>query len=577
MESDETILKITLLNAIKYKGKANAKSTLGAVIQSNPQYYKSRIQETRAKIEETVEFVNNLTLKQQEAQLMKIDPQSLQPKEKKKKEISLELSNLNRFDEVALRLAPYPSGPLHIGNCRMVVLNDYLARKYNGKLYLFFDDTIGSKTKLIDPEAYDSIPEGLEFLNVKIHKTYYKSDRLDIFYKYCVQILRKEKAYVCDCDGTKWRQTYKEEKKACPCRSLSLEENLSRWEKMLDGTYPEQGAAVRLKTEMDAPDPAIRDPVMLRISEREHPRVGTKYRVWPLLEFSWGIDDHELKISHIIRGKDLRKEGILEERIWDIFNWKKPTINLYGRMKLKDLQLSKSSSAEKIRLGEYENWSDPRTWTLQSLERRGIKAEAIKQALLEVGMSPVDVTFSPSQIYSVNRSMIDAEAGRFFLTIDPIVTTIKGVPEVLETSHPLIHPEFPERGTRSIEVPVTNRQIEVYIPQDDIADIKKGTLIRLKDLVNITLESVTRKKAIAKYHSVDLEEARQAKASMIQWVPVKSAIQAKILRPDGSYLTGLAEPEILGTKPGQIIQFERYAFCRVESINDSVELIWTHR
>ncbi|MHA2167474.1 MAG: glutamate--tRNA ligase family protein, partial [Candidatus Hodarchaeales archaeon] len=370
MESDETILKITLLNAIKYKGKANAKSTLGAVIQSNPQYYKSRIQETRAKIEETVEFVNNLTLKQQEAQLMKIDPQSLQPKEKKKKEISLELSNLNRFDEVALRLAPYPSGPLHIGNCRMVVLNDYLARKYNGKLYLFFDDTIGSKTKLIDPEAYDSIPEGLEFLNVKIHKTYYKSDRLDIFYKYCVQILRKEKAYVCDCDGTKWRQTYKEEKKACPCRSLSLEENLSRWEKMLDGTYPEQGAAVRLKTEMDAPDPAIRDPVMLRISEREHPRVGTKYRVWPLLEFSWGIDDHELKISHIIRGKDLRKEGILEERIWDIFNWKKPTINLYGRMKLKDLQLSKSSSAEKIRLGEYENWSDPRTWTLQSLERR---------------------------------------------------------------------------------------------------------------------------------------------------------------------------------------------------------------
>ncbi|MHA2347202.1 MAG: glutamate--tRNA ligase [Candidatus Hodarchaeales archaeon] len=577
MENDETILKITLLNAIKYKGKANAKSTLGAVIQSNPQYYKSRIQETRAKIESAVESVNNLSLSEQEAQLLKIDPQSLVPKEKKKKEINLELSNLDRFKEVALRLAPYPSGPLHIGNSRMVVLNDYLAKKYNGKLYLFFDDTIGSKTKIIDPEAYDSIPEGLSFLNVDIHKTYYKSDRLDLFYKYCVQILEKKKAYVCDCDGTKWRQTFKEEKKACPCRSLSLEENLSRWEKMLDGTYPEQGAAVRLKTEMDAPDPAIRDPVMLRISEREHPRVGTKYRVWPLLEFSWGIDDHELKISHIIRGKDLRKEGILEERIWDIFNWKKPTINLYGRMKLKDLQLSKSVSAQKIRSGEYENWTDPRTWTLQSLERRGIKAEAIKQALLEVGMSPVDVTFSPSQIYSVNRSMIDAEAGRLFLTIDPIVTTIKGVPEVLETSHPLIHPEFPERGTSSIEVPVTNHQIEVYLPKDDIVDIKAGTLIRLKDLVNITLESATRKKAIARYHSVDLKEARQAKASMIQWVPVKSAIQTDILRPDGSYLTGLAEPEILETKPGQIIQFERYAFCRVESVNGSVKLIWTHR
>ncbi|MCK4847968.1 MAG: glutamate--tRNA ligase, partial [Candidatus Heimdallarchaeota archaeon] len=452
-----------------------------------------------------------------------------------------------------------------------------LAKKYNGKLYLFFDDTIGSKTKMIDPEAYNSIPEGLAFLDVKIHKTYYKSDRLELFYKYCIKIIKKEKAYVCDCDGTKWRQTFKEEKKTCPCRSLSVEENLSRWEMMLDGSYPEQGAAVRLKTEMDAPDPAIRDPVMFRISEREHPRVGSKYRVWPLLEFSWGIDDHELKISHIIRGKDLRKEGVLEERIWDIFDWKKPTISLYGRMKLKDLHLSKSGSAAKIRSGEYKNWTDPRTWSLQSLQRRGIKAEAIIQALLEVGMSPVDVTFSPSQIYSVNRSMIDSDAGRFFLTIDPIATTIKDVPEVVETSHPLIHPEFPERGTRTIEIPVKDNKIQVYLPQDDLLDIKKGTLIRLKDLMNITFKSVIKNKASAIYHSIGLEEARKVRASMIQWIPIQSAVPAKILLADGSYLAGLAEPDILRTKPGQIIQFERYAFCRVESINKSVELIWTHR
>jgi glutamyl-tRNA synthetase len=358
---------------------------------------------------------------------------------------------------------------------------------------------------------------------------------------------------------------------------LSVEDNLSRWEKMLDGSYPEQGAAVRLKTEMDAPDPAIRDPVMFRISEREHPRVGSKYRVWPLLEFSWGIDDHELNISHIIRGKDLRKEGVLEERIWDIFNWNKPTISLYGRMKLKDLHLSKSGSAQKIRSEEYKSWADPRTWTLQSLQRRGIKAEAIIQALLEVGMSPVDVTFSPSQIYSVNRSMIDAEADRFFLTIEPTLTTIKNVPETLETSRPLIHPEFPERGTRTIRVPVKNHQIQVYLPQDDLFDIKKGTLIRLKDLMNITFQSSTKNSATATYHSIELEEARKVRASMIQWLPVKSAVPAKILLADGDYLTGLAEPDILKTKPGQIIQFERYAFCRVESVTDSVGLILTHR
>ena len=349
------------MNAIKYKGKAEIKSTLGAVIQSDPQFFKSKIAEIRPIIDSTVKQVNDMTLEEQKERLFEIDPDSLQEPQKKKKEIKIELPNLDRFKEVTLRLAPYPSGPLHIGNTRMVVLNDYLAKKYKGKLYLVFDDTIGSKTKIIDPDAYDSIPEGLDYLDVKVHKTYYKSDRLDLFYDYALQIITKGSAYVCTCDGVTWRTTFKEDKTACPCRSRTIEDNLDHWEKMLDGTYPELGAVVRLKTEMDAPDPAIRDPVMLRISEREHPRVGSKYRVWPLLEFSWGIDDHELNISHIIRGKDLRKEGVLEERIWDVFQWKKPTITLYGRMKLYDLQLSKSESAQKIRSGEYSDWTDPRT------------------------------------------------------------------------------------------------------------------------------------------------------------------------------------------------------------------------
>ncbi len=577
MELDELVLKHCLINAIKYKGKADSKSTLGAIIQSDPKAIKPLIAEIRPMIDITIKQVNAMNLDQQKEALLEIDPQSLPSQEKKKKEVKIELPNLDRFKNVALRLAPYPSGPLHIGNSRMVVLNDYLAKKYNGNLYLVFDDTIGSKTKIIDPSAYDSIPEGLALLDVKVHKTYYKSDRLQLFYDYCVKILEKGRAYVCDCDGSVWRTKYKVKQKECPCRILSKENNLARWEKMLDGTYPEQGAVVRLKTGMDTPDPAIRDPVMLRISEREHPRVGSKYRVWPLLEFSWGIDDHELRISHIIRGKDLRKEGVLEEKIWDIFNWKKPSINLYGRMKLKDLQLSKSKAAQKIRSGEYEGWTDPRTWTLQSLERRGIQAEAIRKSLLAIGMNPVDVTFSPDQIYSVNRKLIDSQADRYFLTINPVVCTIKNTPTDVPSATPCIHPEFPERGTRLIDINVKHNEIQVNLSYDDIKSVKKGTLIRLKDLMNVTVTSKTKKGITAVYHSLDVKTAREGKASMIQWTPIQTGVPTTILTTDGTYLNGIAEPDLLKAQPGSIIQFERFAFCRVEAVNTSAKLIWTHQ
>ncbi len=580
MKDELLIEKFTLLNAIKYKGKAELKSTLGAIIQSNPNEFKSRIPEIRLIIEEIIKIVNRMTIEEQRTRLLEIDPNSLKEEPKQKKEIKIDLPNLERFEEVVLRLAPYPSGPLHIGNSRMVVLNDYCAKKYKGKLYLVFDDTIGSVTKIIDPEAYDSISEGLDFLGVNIHKTFYKSDRLSLFYKYAKDIILKKRAYVCTCDGRIWRESFKVSKTNCPCRILSIEENISRWEKMLDGTFPEQGAVVRLITSMEDPDPAIRDPVMLRIAEREHPRVGTKYRVWPLLEFSWGIDDHELGISHIIRGKDLRKEGILEQRIWQIYNWKEPSIILYGRMKIKDIQLSKSRSAQLIRDKIYQDWSDPRTWSLQSLNRRGIQPMAIHEALLSFGISSVDITFSPEHIYSMNRPMIDSSANRFFVIVDPVNIIVNDVPEDIGDSYPLIHPEFPDRGTRRIKIAHKDNKISLLVPKEDIEEIGLNKVVRLKDLMNIIVKSYRKGKypsGRATFHSKDVSTARKLQARMIQWIPHYSQIRVAILMPNGNIIEGVAEPGLKDAEVGQVIQFERFAFCRIEKIGEIINLIWTHK
>ena len=180
-----------------------------------------------------------------------------------------------------MRLAPYPSGALHIGNARMVILNSEYAKRYGGDLILFFDDTIGSpksmrnspKAKYVLPEAYKLIEDGLKWLNVDYSKVHYKSDRLDIYYQYCKTLIEDNIAYVCFCDASDFRDKYKKQKKDCPHRNQSIPLNLKEWDKIRTGKYHEMEAVVRLKTGMDQKDPALRDQIIMRISEAEHPRV----------------------------------------------------------------------------------------------------------------------------------------------------------------------------------------------------------------------------------------------------------------------------------------------------------------
>ena len=126
---------------------------------------------------------------------------------------------------------------------------------------------------------------------------------LDIYYNYASQLIKKDKAYVCFCSSSKLQENRKKAKE-CKCRKASVAENLENWQKMLDGRFKEHEAILRIKTSMQHKNPAFRDRVLFRISFRKHPKTGTKFKLWPMLEFSWAIDDHLLGITHILRGKD---------------------------------------------------------------------------------------------------------------------------------------------------------------------------------------------------------------------------------------------------------------------------------
>ncbi|MGY5879183.1 MAG: glutamate--tRNA ligase [Candidatus Thorarchaeota archaeon] len=566
------IRKVVLDNAIKYEGKPDVKSVMGALLGTRAEL-RSRAGEVKDIVQKLVTEIEKMSIEDQISELKEIAPEMLEQPDivevDEKKELS-ELPNMDKWDKVVMRLAPFPSGPLHIGNARMVVLNDYYVKRYDGELILVFDDTIGSAEKIVEPEAFDLIPESLDYLGVKYHKTVYKSDRLDLFYKYAVDLIKKGEAYVCDCDAGIWRNEHKVKGIPCACRNLDISDNLGRWEKMLDGTYEEKKAAVRLKTGMDDPDPAMRDHVILRISETDHPRVGSKYRIWPLLEYSWGIDDHELGISHIIRGKDLVKEGKIEQHIWSIYDWPHPELMYYGRLKFQDATLSKSKSSKEVRDGTYSGWDDPRTWSLQSLQKRGIDPGAVRKAMLDLGLSLVDISISMKSVYSENRKLRDQEAPRAFFIRDPEWLQITGLE--LEVAEVPVHPDFEERGVRKIPLLYENDKLEIGIQPTDLKRLKSGSLFRLKDLANFMID-----KKKATFHSIDVDEVRKVNGPIIHWIPKIGSVPVELTLIDGSKVMGLAEPGLSALPAGTFLQFERVGFARIVETDDPIKVSFAHK
>ncbi|MGY5877035.1 MAG: glutamate--tRNA ligase family protein, partial [Candidatus Thorarchaeota archaeon] len=371
------------------------------------------------------------------------------------------------------------------------------------------------------------------------------------------------------------RTEHKVKGKACGCRNLSVEDNLDRWEKMLDGSYPERAAAVRIKTGMDDPDPAMRDHVILRISETDHPRVGSKYRVWPLLEYSWGIDDHELGVSHILRGKDLVKEGKIEQHIWRIYDWQEPELLYYGRLKFQDATLSKSKSRKEVLDGTYAGWDDPRTWSLQSLEKRGIEPEALKKVMLDLGLSIVDISFSMKAVYSENRKMKDADAPRLFFVQEPVWLKPSGLSSDISVAEAPVHPDFPDRGTRQIPLGGSGDEVMLGISKRDYEKIEDGTLFRMKDLANFKLRKG--KVPSCEFHSMNVEQIREVSGSILHWIPKETAIPVEMITIEGETVTGLAEPVIKDLKIGTFLQFERVGFARIYDIDSKIRLAFAHK
>lgn len=570
IELREFIRKAALLNAVGHDGKAQAGALVGKVLGEKAEL-RSRVKELSVVINQVVSEVNSLPLSEQEAIVEKNWPETQKKHEAEEKKLP-PLPNADKYKKITTRFSPNPDCVLHLGSARAIVLSHEYARMYNGKFILRFEDT-DPKTKKPQLKFYEAIRQDLKWLGCKVDEEYIQSDRLEIYYEIVGKMIGEGNAYICECSPEEFRKKTLA-KEACPCRNMTPKNQLERWHRMLTGGYQEGQAVVRVKTELDHPNPAIRDWPALRIIDTKkypHPRVGSKYFLWPLYNLAAGIDDHLMGMTHIIRGKEHYTNMVRQKYMYKHLGWEYPEAIHYGRLKITGAALSKSKIVAGIKEGEFADFDDPRLGTFQALRRRGITPEAIKKVIIDVGVKPNDVTLSWETLNTYNRRILDAASDRYFFVAQPVELKVAGLPKVFHSKLPL-HPEHPERGFREYQVSPSGEENAAFfwISRSDAEAMQPEQTIRLMELFNIRIEAKSVGGVTAVYASESYEDVRKIRAQLIQWIPKGTEYPAEIIQQDASVTEGFAESACKKLKPDQIIQFERYGFVRVDEVGEKI-------
>jgi len=391
-----------LKNALAHQGNANQGAVISGLFAEGLK--KDKVKDVIKDVSKIVSEVNKLSLEEQKKEFEKLEKQI---HERKTREGLEELSNVKKSG-VIMRFAPSPSGALHIGHAMTSSLSYLYVKKYKGKFYIRIEDT--NPGNIYKP-AYKLIEKDIKWLfkDDKKIKIIIQSKRMDSYYKYAEELIKKSSAYVCTCDSEKFKK-FADSKENCPCRNNDLKENIFRWKKMLDKTskgFKEGQAVLRFETPeniggMKHPNPAMRDFPLARINETPHPLQKKKYKVWPLMNLAVAVDDIEQEMTHIIRAKEHRDNAKRQEMIYKALGKEKqfPWTGFLGRFKFKDMELSSSKITQGIKEGKYSGWSDPKLPTLQALKKK-YKPEAFWRFAEKIGISENDKVMDKKDFFEL--------------------------------------------------------------------------------------------------------------------------------------------------------------------------------
>jgi glutamyl-tRNA synthetase len=421
---DKKILAYALRNAIEHEGRCQSGAVLAPLFHEGLE--KSEVKNVMPQINDAVKKVNSMKTDEQRVELGELEDFISHRKERQG------LPELEDVPSTGIitRFSPSSSASaFHIGHILTGMPSCLYLKKYGGKFYLRIEDTNPEKTV---SECYESFPKEAEWIFGNITEHYAQSDRMQQYYDFAEDLVKRGFAFVCTCKKVEDGETESahaaevspagqsvsaEEQKIpkirepCKCRDNSIKENQDKWKKMLDKKGFDEGEAIlRFKTELGLNNPALIDFPLARINLTPHPRQGKKYKVWPLMNLCVAHDDITQGCTHIIRAKEHRDNALRQEMIFDALNVKKPHSYFLGRYKFTDLEISKTKITERIKNGEFSGWDDIRLPLARNFKRRGYQPEAFAKMVEQRGISEVDKVISQKDLFMVldnfNREII---------------------------------------------------------------------------------------------------------------------------------------------------------------------------
>ncbi|MBQ4293673.1 MAG: glutamine--tRNA ligase/YqeY domain fusion protein [Lachnospiraceae bacterium] len=362
-----------------------------------------------------------------------------------------------RMDHVVTRFPPEPNGYLHIGHAKSILLNYSLAKEYGGLFNLRFDDTNPTKEKT---EFVDSIKEDVEWLGADYQdRLYFASDYFEKMYETAVLLIKKGEAYVSDLTAEEireYRGTLTEPGKEDPSRNRSVEENLTLFEEMKDGKWPDGSKVLRAKIDMASPNINMRDPVIYRVAHLTHHNTGDKWCIYPMYDFAHPIEDAVEGVTHSICTLEFEDHRPLYNWVLIHGEWKKeegdaPRQIEFAKMYLTNVVTGKRYIKKLVEEGIVDGWDDPRLVSISGLRRRGYTPESIRKFVELCGVSKGDSSVDYAMLEYCIREDLKLKCKRVMAVLRPVKLVIDNYP--LGQTEELIVPnnlENPELGSRTI-------------------------------------------------------------------------------------------------------------------------------
>ena len=562
------IRKIALQNAVEHNGKTKDKVVLSKSLGTIPEL-KNNVKEVIPEIASIVSQVNGMSIEEQKTEIQNNFPEILDVKENVKEErVGLPPLEGAEQGKVVTRFTPAPNGYPHIGHAKAAIISEEYAKMYGGKLVLRYDDTNPEDIRL---EYWAAIKVGLDWLGIEFDEIKNTSDDIGLLYDKCVEMIKKNYAYVCTCK----RDTISKNRKemvSCECSMGDVKQNEERWERMFKKYKPGE-AVVRFRGDMESKNTVMRDPVLFRINDARHAQLAEEHRVWPSYDIAVAVEDSTDGITHALRSKEYELRNELYHAILDALDMRHPKMLEFSRLEFKGMPVSKRIIRPLIDEGKVSSYDDPRLPTLAALERRGITPEAIRKFTLSLSLTKADTLAPFDSLEAFNRKIVDENSIRLFMVKDPKTLTIRNLPN--STVELPNHPSN-KMGTRKVMV-----EDSVFLSSDDVKSLKIGDQLRLMGLGNVKITSVN-----SEITGEFTGDERNVNFMKLQWVSQKNAHELKILIPQQLFVDDkfneeslekinvYVEPHYLELKNGEEIQFVRFGYCRKDS---SKQAIFTHK